>query len=157
MLFDDSVAGRDAPAAFVWCFAAEPFAVRDALCRTMARFSGIVSTDAADALELALAEVLNNVVEHGYAGVPAGAVHLSITSGAGVLTCRIVDQGRPMPGLRLPEGKIGPPDCRVHELPEGGWGWALIRLLTLNLQYERLDGCNRVTFQVPVQSEARDR
>ena len=89
--------------------------------------------------------------------VPAGAVHLSITSGAGVLTCRIVDQGRPMPGLRLPEGKIGPPDCRVHELPEGGWGWALIRLLTLNLQYERLDGCNRVTFQVPVQSEARDR
>ena len=52
--------------------------------------------------------------------------------------------GRP-PAGRLPDGA----DCALVDLPEGGFGWHLIRTLTRDLAYVRSGGCNRLSFLLP--------
>lgn len=96
--------------------------------------------------EIVLAEVLNNVVEHAYAQ-RQGDIILDINPNPSGLACQISDSGAPMPGLTLPQGQLQPLD-RIDALPEGGFGWFLIRSLTENLRYRR-EGCfNRLTFCV---------
>jgi serine/threonine-protein kinase RsbW len=52
-----------------------------------------------------------------------------------------------MPGLCLPAGKFQPLDD-LADLPEGGFGWYLIRSLTEELSYRRSNGINRLSFQL---------
>jgi serine/threonine-protein kinase RsbW len=124
--------------------------VRRALAQAVSRFAGSIGADEAGTLELALAEVLNNIVEHAYAGRAAGPVHLQLLREAGTLACRIEDRGRPMPGLALPVGRMPSVDGPVEDLAEGGWGWALIRAVTSDLSYERIGGRNRLCFRLPL-------
>ena len=131
-------------------FLAEPHAVRDALRRAVARFARRITPEDAGTLELALAEVLNNVAEHGYAGLPPGPVQLDLRRAGGDLHCVVEDEGHPMPGLVLPEGSLQPVAATVEGLAEGGWGWALIRDLTTDIRYTREDGRNRLTFRIPL-------
>lgn len=101
--------------------------------------------------ELVLAEALNNIVEH--ACSPAGSeIELTLSHADGALTCQIVDRGRPMPGAALPDGTLPPLD--PDDLPEGGFGWYLIRTLSEELHYERRPGRNRLTFRLPAQPES---
>jgi serine/threonine-protein kinase RsbW len=131
-------------------FQAEPAAVRDALRRAVARFARQITIEDAGTLELTLAEALNNVVEHGYAGLEPGPIDLRIARGAGSLECRIVDAGVAMPGCILPNSGMQPLPSEIKALPEGGWGWALIRELTTDLAYRRENGQNILMFRVPV-------
>lgn len=134
--------------------AAEPLAVRAALCAAVQRFAQRLGPQDAGALELALAEVLNNVVEHAYAG-RSGSIALSIALHRGILLCLIVDHGQPMPGLTLPAGQ--PPQSLAAQrdlLREGGWGWHLIRSLTRDLAYSRAGGENRLRFRIDLGAAA---
>lgn len=137
-------------AAFHWVFRAEPHAVREALHRTMGRFAGYISCDEAGTLELTLAEVLNNIVEHAYAYLSPGSVTLTVARRHNALVCRVVDRGWPMPGMKLPDGIMRPVPADIESLAEGGWGWALIRELTQGLEYRRIGSENHVTFMVPL-------
>jgi serine/threonine-protein kinase RsbW len=40
------------------------------------------------------------------------------------------------------------------DLPEGGFGWFLIRELTKDLQYVRHEDQNRLTFSIPIDAVA---
>ena len=133
-------------------FRAEPFAVRDARRAAVARFARRMGPDDAGALELTLAEVLNNIVEHAYAGRAPGQVSVSLmlASAGDALLCRVEDDGHPMPGMALPEGQMQPVAERIEDLAEGGWGWALIRTLTDEIVYERQAGRNRLHFRLPL-------
>lgn len=135
-------------------FVAEPNAVRDALRRAVARFARRITPEDAGTLELALAEVLNNVAEHGYADLPPGPVQLDLRRAGRALHCRVEDEGHPMPGLALPEGSLQPVAETVAGLAEGGWGWALIRDLTTDIRYAREDGRNRLTFRIPLATQS---
>lgn len=98
-------------------------------------------------IELLLAEVLNNIVEHAYAE-GAGLITLDLRGMPGRLCCLVRDEGHPMPAGRLPEG-LAPTIARATpDLPEGGFGWFLIRSLTRELRYEREPGCNRLSFSI---------
>lgn len=101
-------------------------------------------------MELALAEVLNNVVEHGYCGRQTGPIDLTIKPVTGGILCRIVDAGWPMPDLRVPEGRLPDLDVAFQDLPEGGWGWALVRGTVSGLRYRRNRGRNVVVFRIPL-------
>lgn len=131
-------------------FLATPALVRDNLARMLRRPPlSRLSQDGRGTAELVLAEVLNNVTEHAYA---AGAGPVSVTfrpEDKGV-RCLIVDQGAPIPGGTLPEGRLpGGPGTALQDLPEGGFGWHLIRTLTADLVYQRQDGRNRLSFLLP--------
>lgn len=131
-------------------FSAKEAAVRPVLRQALRVFADHLSQEEAGNLELTLAEVLNNIVEHAYAERPPGFVHLAVTREAAAVLCHIEDDGQPMPGLRLPEGAMAPVAEQVADLAEGGWGWALIRALTFDLAYERRTGRNFLSFRVPV-------
>lgn len=126
--------------------------VRRVLNDIKTRFVGHLSPEDSGSLELALAEVLNNIVEHAYAGRAPGQVSVSLmlASAGDALLCRVEDDGHPMPGMALPEGQMQPVAERIEDLAEGGWGWALIRTLTDEIVYERQAGRNRLHFRLPL-------
>jgi serine/threonine-protein kinase RsbW len=122
----------------------DPAAVSNGLRRVMVLpFWAPLSADFAAGAELVLAEVLNNVAEHAYAGT-AGEIEVSLERTASGIAVRVADRGQPMPDNRLPEGLA--PDPR--NLPEGGFGWHLIRTLTRDLSYRHYDGWNLFSFRM---------
>ena len=114
------------------------------------RFARRITVEDAGTLEIALAEALNNIVEHAYSGLPAGPIDLYLTFDGQNLHCRIVDHGRPMPRLALPQFTAPQIAESIAELSEGGWGWALIGTLSADLDYRRENGNNCLSFRIPL-------
>ena len=96
--------------------------------------------------EIVLAEVLNNIVEHAYAQFP-GETEVLVAREDGALCFHITDCGLPYPGAAMPKGDLPALDA-LHDMPEGGFGWYLIRRLTSGLTYRRDAGQNRLCFRI---------
>ncbi|WP_193143166.1 MULTISPECIES: ATP-binding protein [unclassified Meridianimarinicoccus] len=122
-------------------------ALTDLECQLL---TALPAPDTMGSLLLVLGEALNNVVEHAYRGVPGGHIDLRLTLTTGGLCIDIRDRGHPILGA-LPEGRNPlQAGAAVEDLPEGGFGWSLIRMLTRDLCYESRDGQNRLTCTIPV-------
>ena len=104
----------------------------------------------ASSVEIALAEALNNVVEHAYPDDTPGEVKLVLRHGRAGLLVEIRDSGRPMPNGRTPEGTHPTDREPSNNLPEGGFGWFLIRELARDLIYDRENGENFLIFRLAV-------
>ncbi|MCY1126640.1 ATP-binding protein [Frigidibacter sp. RF13] len=128
--------------------------VRRVLGRIMAHLGDGLAEPDRGTVEIVLAEVLNNIVEHAYARCPPGRIRLFLTPIEEGLACRVEDDGHPMPSLVLPDGRLPDISDELDLLPEGGWGWSLIRSLTADLIYERTARANRLTFRIPVSWKA---
>lgn len=126
---------------------ATPLAVRETLSRLFDPPDRNPLPEALrDKAQIVLAEVLNNIVEHAYAQYP-GTIELCIAVGSDALDLSITDQGLPLPLAGLPEGN-DPMEDPGEDLPEGGFGWFLIRTLAEGLNYERTEGANRLRFRI---------
>ncbi|MCX7646377.1 MAG: ATP-binding protein [Rhodobacteraceae bacterium] len=129
---------------------ADPASVRAALVAAtdcLARHG--VGPEALGRVELALAEALNNIVEHALAGRPGAEIGLTLHCGLPVwLDCELRDDGCPMPGGLLPRGALPLPLPGAGALPEGGFGWFLIRTLAENLRYRREGQTNLLSFRI---------
>lgn len=133
-------------------FDAQPHSVRLALKHTLARLAGTISPEEAGVLELVLAEICNNIVEHGYTNRDQGTIVLSIYPENGALLCTIGDVGN-----ELPRCCLEAPDCArpcPGELPEGGFGWFLIRDLVRDLHYRREEERNLLAFRLPLKQHS---
>jgi len=95
--------------------------------------------------ELVLAEVLNNIVEHAYAR-HSGEIEVTLSRDAGGILCEVADTGLPMPQGAPPAGQL--PPLEGDDLPEGGFGWHLIRSLARDLEYRREGGRNLLRFRL---------
>lgn len=128
------------------------FAVREGLAQAMAGLAPLdLSLDDEGTVELALAEALNNVVEHALAASDGQTkIEISALHDAQGLRFTIIDEGAPMPKGRAPEGK--PPDLDVPtaELPEGGFGWFMLHALATEISYTRVGACNHLTLRLPI-------
>ncbi len=137
---------------FTLSFPARETSARDGIQHLAAvlRARGL-SEDRAGDVEIALAEAINNVVEHAYEGRMPGQVRVTCCLGGDRLDILIADRGRGFPDGRIPRGESARIDLPVENLPEGGFGWHLIRQLTSDIRYERIDGLNRLslTFDLP--------
>ncbi len=102
-------------------------------------------------VEIVLAEALNNIAEHAYAGTDRGEIGLHARLGPAELVCTLSDRGAAFPAQVLPEGRLPEIGPGQDTLPEGGFGWFLIRSLTRDIHYAREAGGNRLTlrFDVP--------
>ena len=107
-----------------------------------------VSEDTLGQIELVLAEILNNIVEHAYAGIDDGEIELLLVLSQGDLSCTVTDRGKEMPNGTPPMGHVVDPDCPIEDLPEGGFGWFLIRELTQELCYQRRQDQNVLNFHM---------
>jgi serine/threonine-protein kinase RsbW len=98
---------------------------------------------------LVLAEALNNVIEHAYGTETSGDIQIKGTLRAQTLSLQIVDKGRPFDG---------PPDevilntevYELSEMPDGGFGWFLIKSLTEDIHFSRDGDKNKLTLVVGV-------
>lgn len=127
-------------------------AIRPALARVLRRLKPLgLGAEERETVELVLAEVLNNIVEHGYPDPAApGPIDVCGRQGGDGLWLRIEDQGRAMPGGQLPRGLAQAVDVATAELPEGGFGWALIRDLAKDISYRRRGGVNQLDLRLAV-------
>jgi serine/threonine-protein kinase RsbW len=128
---------------------ADLLAVRHCLAAMFAQepLSGI-DEDLRGTAEIVIAEALNNIVEHAYAG-QSGAIFVSVHLAEDGLECAFTDHGAAMPDNTLPPGKLHDLG-NIADLPDGGFGWYLIRALVQDLQYSRACGQNFLRFRLPI-------
>ena len=115
--------------------------VRDALDRLGSEFD--VPARALMHLQVALDEIVSNVVKYSW---PDGAKHellVRMTVSAGGMAVDIFDDGRPFDPREAPEPKA----LREGQRPRpGGVGIHMTKQLVDNLVYERIDGRNHTRF-----------
>jgi serine/threonine-protein kinase RsbW len=146
-LLDDRAEGRPESRFVRLRFPSEPMAVRGALRSLLAaRQLSLLGEDDRGTAEIVLAEALNNIVEHAYA-LRRGDIEVTIRVATGSLICTICDHGLPMPGETPPAGRL-PEALSLDDLPEGGFGWHMIRSLSRDLAYQRIEGRNELTFRL---------
>ncbi|WP_353472972.1 ATP-binding protein [Salipiger sp. H15] len=130
--------------------------VRAVLARVTAalRLAGIAEGPCG-IVELVLAEALNNVAEHAYAGALPGWIRLRLETHPEAVRLELRDRGRPMPNLVLPLGRPKPLGA-AGDLPEGGFGWYLIRRLAAEVAYRREAGENVLEMLVRLPGAGAD-
>lgn len=103
--------------------------------------------------QIVLAEACNNIVEHAYRPPCAGpdaAITLDVAADQGGLQVTLRDKGLPMAEGPLPGRELPPLDPDdVQNLPEGGFGWSLLREMTRALSLSRSNAQNILRFRVP--------
>ena len=130
-------------------FPGTPLSVRHALQSFLEELDGLEQEERGS-VELVLAEVLNNVVEHAYGPEERGWISLFCTPGPDGLQFRIQDSGRPMPEGIPPMGSPAALPEALEALPEGGFGWFLIRDLSHDVSYQRQGELNVLSFRIKV-------
>jgi serine/threonine-protein kinase RsbW len=133
---------------------ATPEAVRETLCELCHALSPLALPPGdTETIELVLAEALNNIVEHAYRGAADGSLEVAVKARTEGLHVWLCDEGSPMPGGHMPPGAYSGPGSSAAGVPEGGYGWFLIRALTRDLAYTRLDGRNLLSFRLDLARE----
>lgn len=140
--------GRSGPVndVFVTILRSGPLAAREALAGLAVFLAPArLSSDRTSTVQIVLAEVLNNVVEHAY-GPEGGPIYLRAKLLDERLEVLIRDKGQPMPEHLFADPAASGPD--PADLPEGGFGWHLIRTLADTLDHNRLAQWNelRIVF-----------
>lgn len=123
--------------------------VRRAVHETMDALEGRgLTLEDMGSVEIVLAEALNNVVEHAYPPDEPGEVKLKLRLRQSGVMIEIRDRGRPMPNGRAPLGNHPMAEFDHDPMPEGGYGWYLIRELVQDLIYDRRDDENFLVFRL---------
>ena len=130
----------------------EELAVRDALGQFLSALQPLsLSVEEAGTVELVLAEVLNNIVEHAYPEADtAGFITIACAHRQDGLHLQITDEGKPMPDGIAPLGQRASLDVELDDLPEGGFGWFLIQDLAKDVLYQRIGTENQLTMRLAV-------
>ncbi|MFA8387431.1 MAG: ATP-binding protein [Pelagibaca sp.] len=100
-----------------------------------------------DDVQIVLAEAINNIVEHAYAGPGFGTVTLRVTLTRTSLCLHLTDWGNPFSEGANPAGQVPDPQAQS----EGGYGWFLIRALASRTRHARTAGQNHLCllFRIP--------
>lgn len=137
-------------------FRADPLVTRHVLAEVAALITPAMGPDLAARAELVLAEMINNVAQHGVPTGPDGdrapagqdrrtAIRLCIALAPHGPVCILADRGQAIPRACIE----APPAPVPASLPESGFGWGLIRQLTDQLCYARDGGRNILFFRIP--------
>lgn len=127
-------------------------AVRDALASVLHALQPLdLTAQETGAVEVVLAEVLNNIVEHGDPpDIDRCEIEIACAHMKDGLCIEITDGGSELPDSKVPSGCAPPIDVDVANLPEGGFGWFLIHTLTREVRYERGNGTNHLFLKLAV-------
>jgi len=114
-------------------------AVRDALRQLLEGLKPLsLDVEEAGTVELVMAEALNNIVEHAYPGDdPTGSIEITCEHAKDGLHLTVVDTGQGMPDGQTPVGAAVDLDVDLCDMPEGGFGWFLIKDLAKDVVYRR--------------------
>ena len=123
--------------------------VREALGDIRSRLEGYdLTLEELNTVEVVLAEVMNNVAEHAYAWRRDGEMLVHMRMSSLGLHCSVTDEGSEMPEDALPFGDGIDPATPIDDMPEGGFGWLIIRRLAHDVRYLRQSGVNELSFRL---------
>ncbi len=136
------------------CFKVRFCSTPEDVRRALALIMGKISTAGADQdfcgrTEIVLAEVLNNVVEHALSDKPSLMIETCGERCEDGWHFLVSDPGCPLPGEILPQTQLPAVETELAELPEGGFGWAMVHLLARDVEYTRLPHSNQLSFDIP--------
>ena len=107
-----------------------------------------IEEDARSNVELVMAEALNNVVKHAFPSCDDAWVTLKMLTRTESLLFEVIDRGLAYPEGVLPRGNLPDNTVSTDQLPEGGFGWHIIRSLTTWVEYHRIKGENRLILKM---------
>lgn len=133
-------------------------AVSRAVADLRRRLDAMIAPDAPQdcaAIELGVAEVLTNIVQHGQG---QGPIELECLRREGAVEVLVRDSGRPIPFEQLAQAgpacfDFDPAD--LDRLPDHGMGLALVKCLFHRLDYQQADGRNLLRLQRLLQTPGR--
>jgi anti-sigma regulatory factor (Ser/Thr protein kinase) len=104
-----------------------------------------LSADAAWPFEVALDEVLSNIVLHGLGGGRGeAAVEVRLRRSGDAVEIEVVDEAGPFDPLAAPAAPLA---GALEDRPVGGLGIALVRQVMDAVSYERREGRNRLSLR----------
>lgn len=118
--------------------------VREALKTVNKLLEDIVAIEQMAAIELCMAETLNNIVEHGYKEKAGGRINIQVERSNAVVCFSVSDTGHPnlvMSEQALPDASFDP-----DAMADGGYGFSLMQTIASRLDYRRVDGVNVTTI-----------
>jgi anti-sigma regulatory factor (Ser/Thr protein kinase) len=98
--------------------------------------------------ELCLNELMSNVIRHGYDDDDTHRLRITLERAGGTFGATLEDDGRPFDPTSADEPPPGEP---VDPLRTGGWGIPIVRAFASRVRYERRDGTNRVSIELPAE------
>ena len=107
-----------------------------------------VEPEPAYALQLAVEELISNVIRHAFDDKRLHQITVVIEISQSNVHLTIEDDGRPFDPNSL--GELETP-ASLEEAPTGGMGVSLVKQLAGPIQYSRVGIRNRVTVQIPRQ------
>jgi serine/threonine-protein kinase RsbW len=96
------------------------------------------------ALNLALEEVVTNIIAYGYEDAGAHVIDVELMVLDGTVTTIVEDDGRPFDPLAAPEPDV---TAALEDREVGGVGVLLVKRLMDEVTYARSRGRNRLTFK----------
>ncbi|MGQ0501919.1 MAG: ATP-binding protein [Panacagrimonas sp.] len=96
----------------------------------------------AQRIDLCLVEVLTNVVTHGLAEAQTGEIQLEVLGQGADVAIEIADRGLAF----NPTEAVLPPPVTMADDRIGGWGLCIVRKMSDEIRYRRVDGHNRLTL-----------
>ena len=103
-----------------------------------------LSSDLSFAVQLCLEEAVANVIMYGGSARDRLEIAVEVEDNDATLIARVVDNGRPFdPTETLPPPKAS----SLAQARIGNLGIHLMRSFASSMQYERRDGCNRLTLR----------
>jgi anti-sigma regulatory factor (Ser/Thr protein kinase) len=102
-------------------------------------------------MQLALDEVVTNVISYAYSDGGIHELRVTLTSSDGEVVARVEDDGRPFDPLDAPQPTI---DAPLEERPIGGLGWHLVRKVTNELAYRREGDKNVLTLKKQISGQS---
>ena len=137
---------------FELCVQSGEMAVREALGGFIACLEPLaLDIEEISTVELVLAEALNNIVEHAYpAEQEDRPICISCTHRRDGLHVTVSDKGTAMPDGQTPVGMAQDVDVDLMDMPEGGFGWFLIKDLAKDVRYRRECDENKLDLRLAV-------
>jgi len=99
-------------------------------------------------VELVLAEVSNNIAEHGGRESLNHPISLKWHTPDG-LCINVINVGRCIPTGTITNAQMPNLDTEIDDLPEGGFGWALVDILCSKVHAKRRGSFNTPRFYFP--------
>ncbi len=97
------------------------------------------------ATNLALEEILSNVIRHAYEDAARHEIAVSLSVGDGTVDLQVVDDGRAFDPRTFPSPDVG---ARLEDRPVGGLGIHLLRKMVREIGYERSAGRNHLSLRI---------
>jgi serine/threonine-protein kinase RsbW len=99
-------------------------------------------------IELVLAEVLNNIAEHGGRESINHPISPKWHTSDG-LCINVIDAGQCIPTGTITNAQMPNLDTEIDHLPEGGFGWALVGILCSKVHAKRRGSFNTLRLYFP--------